>query len=82
MHPIEQLLANNNTTTTDVESNTRLKEGSLQKIIDKDIRTSDISLRILSQIAIFLNTGADIIAKQLSDIEVVNDLVFLMVTSK
>lgn len=54
MHPIEQLLANNNTTTTDVESNTRLKEGSLQKIIDKDIRTSDISLRILSQIAIFL----------------------------
>lgn len=73
MHPIEQLLANNNTTTTDVESNTRLKEGSLQKIIDKDIRTSDISLRILSQIAIFLNTGADIIAKQLSDIEVVND---------
>ncbi|AAT03426.1 hypothetical protein ACOC6V_000098 [Listeria monocytogenes] len=78
MHPIEQLLANNNTTTTDVESNTRLKEGSLQKIIDKDIRTSDISLRILSQIAIFLNTGADIIAKQLSDIEVVNDLVFLI----
>ncbi|EGP9221698.1 TPA: hypothetical protein H1621_003005, partial [Listeria monocytogenes] len=69
---------NNNTTTTDVESNTRLKEGSLQKIIDKDIRTSDISLRILSQIAIFLNTGADIIAKQLSDIEVVNDLVFLI----
>ncbi|EED2261040.1 TPA: hypothetical protein LES47_002822, partial [Listeria monocytogenes] len=58
--------------------NTRLKEGSLQKIIDKDIRTSDISLRILSQIAIFLNTGADIIAKQLSDIEVVNDLVFLI----
>ncbi|HAB0009661.1 TPA_asm: hypothetical protein GIN74_09710 [Listeria monocytogenes] len=78
MHPIEQLLANNNTTTTDVESNTRLKEGSLQKIIDKDIRTSDISLRVLSQIAIFLNTGADIIAKQLSDIEVVNDLVFLI----
>ncbi|ARM72266.1 hypothetical protein LMxysn_0631 [Listeria monocytogenes] len=78
MHPIEQLLANNNTTTTDIESNTRLKEGSLQKIIDKDIRTSDISLRILSQIAIFLNTGADIIAKQLSDIEVVNDLVFLI----
>ncbi|EIG8017270.1 hypothetical protein LGA72_001148 [Listeria monocytogenes] len=78
MHPIEQLLANNNTTTTDVESNTRLKEGSLQKIIDKDIRTSDISLRILSQITIFLNTGADIIAKQLSDIEVVNDLVFLI----
>ncbi|EAG5188684.1 hypothetical protein C7A32_12845, partial [Listeria monocytogenes] len=74
----EQLLANNNTTTTDVESNTRLKEGSLQKIIDKDIRTSDISLRILSQIAIFLNTGADIIAKQLSDIEVVSDLVFLI----
>ncbi|EPG1083098.1 TPA_asm: hypothetical protein GHM20_00755 [Listeria monocytogenes] len=78
MHPIEQLLANNNTNTTDVESNTRLKEGSLQKIIDKHIRTSDISLRILSQIAIFLNTGADIIAKQLSDIEVVNDLVFLI----
>ncbi|MGJ0467219.1 hypothetical protein ACR722_08275, partial [Listeria monocytogenes] len=45
MHPIEQLLANNNTTATDIESNTRLKEGSLQKIIDKDIRTSDISLR-------------------------------------
>ncbi|EAC5512617.1 TPA: hypothetical protein REV03_001194 [Listeria monocytogenes] len=78
MHPIEQLLANNNTTTTDIESNTRLKEGSLQKIIDKDIRTSDISLRVLSQIAIFLNTGADIIAKQLSDIEVANDLAFLI----
>ncbi|EAE4192934.1 hypothetical protein E1V58_11800, partial [Listeria monocytogenes] len=58
--------------------NTRLKEGSLQKIIDKDIRTSDISLRVLSQIAIFLNTGADIIAKQLSDIEVANDLAFLI----
>ncbi|EAF4077156.1 hypothetical protein I0N20_002432, partial [Listeria monocytogenes] len=55
-----------------------LKEGSLQKIIDKDIRTSDISLRVLSQIAIFLNTGADIIAKQLSDIEVANDLAFLI----
>ncbi|EAE5425106.1 hypothetical protein E1U83_09670, partial [Listeria monocytogenes] len=53
-------------------------EGSLQKIIDKDIRTSDISLRVLSQIAIFLNTGADIIAKQLSDIEVANDLAFLI----
>ncbi|EAC6189868.1 hypothetical protein H0F02_002638, partial [Listeria monocytogenes] len=76
--PIEQLLANNNTTATDIESNTRLKEGSLQKIIDKDIRTSDISLRVLSQIAIFLNTGADIIAKQLSDIEVANDLAFLI----
>ncbi|EAW7002293.1 hypothetical protein FGL60_01105, partial [Listeria monocytogenes] len=63
---------------TDIESNTRLKEGSLQKIIDKDIRTSDISLRVLSQIAIFLNTGADIIAKQLSDIEVANDLAFLI----
>ncbi|ECB9912628.1 hypothetical protein FL789_08435, partial [Listeria monocytogenes] len=75
---IEQLLANNNTTATDIESNTRLKEGSLQKIIDKDIRTSDISLRVLSQIAIFLNTGADIIAKQLSDIEVANDLAFLI----
>ncbi|EAE3018744.1 hypothetical protein BLG95_05915, partial [Listeria monocytogenes] len=62
----------------DIESNTRLKEGSLQKIIDKDIRTSDISLRVLSQIAIFLNTGADIIAKQLSDIEVANDLAFLI----
>ncbi|EAE3351930.1 hypothetical protein D4W36_04030, partial [Listeria monocytogenes] len=74
----EQLLANNNTTATDIESNTRLKEGSLQKIIDKDIRTSDISLRVLSQIAIFLNTGADIIAKQLSDIEVANDLAFLI----
>ncbi|EAD3098213.1 hypothetical protein ARO37_10635, partial [Listeria monocytogenes] len=69
---------NNNTTATDIESNTRLKEGSLQKIIDKDIRTSDISLRVLSQIAIFLNTGADIIAKQLSDIEVANDLAFLI----
>ncbi|EAE3049742.1 hypothetical protein MTZ63_001895, partial [Listeria monocytogenes] len=67
-----------NTTATDIESNTRLKEGSLQKIIDKDIRTSDISLRVLSQIAIFLNTGADIIAKQLSDIEVANDLAFLI----
>ncbi|EAF1789839.1 hypothetical protein CJP79_02855 [Listeria monocytogenes] len=78
MHPIEQLLANNNTTATDIESNTRLKEGSLQKIIDKDIRTSDISLRVLSQIAIFLNTGADIIAKQLSDIEIANDLAFLI----
>ncbi|HEL9139877.1 TPA: hypothetical protein U0H23_001368 [Listeria monocytogenes] len=78
MHPIEQLLANNNTTDTDIESNTRLKEGSLQKIIDKDIRTSDISLRVPSQIAIFLNTGADIIAKQLSDIEVANDLAFLI----
>ncbi|EGP8520924.1 hypothetical protein I0M79_001040 [Listeria monocytogenes] len=78
MHLIEQLLANNNTTATDIESNTRLKEGSLQKIIDKDIRTSDISLRVLSQIAIFLNTGADIIAKQLSDIEVANDLAFLI----
>ncbi|MGJ6134466.1 hypothetical protein ACSDJA_01390 [Listeria monocytogenes] len=78
MHPIEQLLVNNNTTATDIESNTRLKEGSLQKIIDKDIRTSDISLRVLSQIAIFLNTGADIIAKQLSDIEVANDLAFLI----
>ncbi|EAH1992527.1 TPA: hypothetical protein REU90_002724, partial [Listeria monocytogenes] len=66
------------TTATDIESNTRLKEGSLQKIIDKDIRTSDISLRVLSQIAIFLNTGADIIAKQLSDIEVANDLAFLI----
>ncbi|EJY6074208.1 hypothetical protein OGP70_002572, partial [Listeria monocytogenes] len=65
-------------TATDIESNTRLKEGSLQKIIDKDIRTSDISLRVLSQIAIFLNTGADIIAKQLSDIEVANDLAFLI----
>ncbi|HAC1237055.1 TPA_asm: hypothetical protein GI556_12975 [Listeria monocytogenes] len=75
---MEQLLANNNTTATDIESNTRLKEGSLQKIIDKDIRTSDISLRVLSQIAIFLNTGADIIAKQLSDIEVANDLAFLI----
>ncbi|EAC4137533.1 hypothetical protein I0M67_001869 [Listeria monocytogenes] len=72
------MLANNNTTATDIESNTRLKEGSLQKIIDKDIRTSDISLRVLSQIAIFLNTGADIIAKQLSDIEVANDLAFLI----
>ncbi|MBC2266603.1 hypothetical protein HCB38_02060 [Listeria sp. FSL L7-0083] len=78
MHPIEQLLANKHITTIDIESNTRLKEGSLQKLIDKDIRTSDISLRVLSQIAIFLNTGADIVAKQLSDLEVANDLAFLV----
>ncbi|MBC2260499.1 hypothetical protein HCB45_02715 [Listeria sp. FSL L7-0091] len=78
MHPIEQLLANKHITTIDIESNTRLKEGSLQKLIDKDIRTSDISLRVLSQIAIFLNTGADIVAKQLSDLEVANDLAFLI----
>ncbi|MBC1407366.1 hypothetical protein [Listeria innocua] len=78
MHPIEQLLANKHITTNDIESNTRLKEGTLQKLIDKDIRTSDISLRVLSQIAIFLNTGADIVAKQLSDIEVANDLAFLV----
>ncbi|HBM4139573.1 TPA: hypothetical protein LWK77_002145 [Listeria innocua] len=65
-------------TTNDIESNTRLKEGTLQKLIDKDIRTSDISLRVLSQMAIFLNTGADIVAKQLSDIEVANDLAFLV----
>ncbi|UPH50139.1 hypothetical protein [Listeria innocua] len=78
MHPIEQLLANKHITTNDIESNTRLKEGALQKLIDKDIRTSDISLRVLSQMAIFLNTGADIVAKQLSDIEVANDLAFLV----
>ncbi|MCD2246600.1 hypothetical protein LAX74_003450 [Listeria marthii] len=78
MHPIEQLLANNQITTTDIESNTRLKEGTLQKLINKDIRTSDISLRTLSQMAIFLNTGADIIAKQLSDLEVASDLAFLI----
>ncbi|EHW9790840.1 hypothetical protein K3M90_001812 [Listeria innocua] len=78
MHPIEQLLANKLITTNDIESNTRLKEGTLQKLIDKDIRTSDISLRVLSQMAIFLNTGADIVAKQLSDIEVANDLAFLV----
>ncbi|MBC1375041.1 hypothetical protein [Listeria farberi] len=78
MHPIEQLLANKHITTIDIESNTRLKEGSLQKLIDKDIRTSDISLRVLSQMAIFLNTGADIVAKQLSDLEVANDLAFLV----
>ncbi|EAF5666516.1 hypothetical protein ACKTFP_000487 [Listeria innocua] len=78
MHPIEQLLANKHITTSDIESNTRLKEGTLQKLIDKDIRTSDISLRVLSQMAIFLNTGADIVAKQLSDIEVANDLAFLV----
>ncbi|EAD5685708.1 hypothetical protein ACKVNF_06970 [Listeria innocua] len=78
MHPIEQLLANKHITTKDIESNTRLKEGTLQKLIDKDIRTSDISLRVLSQMAIFLNTGADIVAKQLSDIEVANDLAFLV----
>ncbi|HHQ0972895.1 TPA: hypothetical protein ACSK9F_002021, partial [Listeria innocua] len=73
-----QLLANKHITTNDIESNTRLKEGTLQKLIDKDIRTSDISLRVLSQMAIFLNTGADIVAKQLSDIEVANDLAFLV----
>ncbi|EEJ0013563.1 hypothetical protein AAG976_000396 [Listeria innocua] len=78
MHPIEQLLANKHITTNDIESNTRLKEGTLQKLIDKDIRTSDVSLRVLSQMAIFLNTGADIVAKQLSDIEVANDLAFLV----
>ncbi|MBF2463058.1 hypothetical protein [Listeria welshimeri] len=78
MHPIEQLLANINISATDIESNTRLKEGSLQKLIDKDVRTSDISLRVLSQMALFFNTGTDIIAKQLSDIEVSNDLVFLI----
>lgn len=78
MHPIEQLLANKNISATDIESYTRLKEGSLQKLIDKDVRTSDISLRVLSQMALFFNTGTDIIAKQLSDIEVSNDLVFLI----
>ncbi|MBC1447062.1 hypothetical protein HB805_10870 [Listeria welshimeri] len=78
MHPIEQLLANKNISATGIESNTRLKEGSLQKLIDKDVRTSDISLRVLSQMALFFNTGTDIIAKQLSDIEVSNDLVFLI----
>lgn len=78
MHPIEQLLANKNISATDIESNTRLKEGSLQKLIDKDVRTSDISLSVLSQMALFFNTGTDIIAKQLSDIEVSNDLVFLI----
>ncbi|MBF2468945.1 hypothetical protein [Listeria welshimeri] len=78
MHPIEQLLANKNISATDIESNTRLKEGSLQKLIDKDVRTCDISLRVLSQMALFFNTGTDIIAKQLSDIEVSNDLVFLI----
>ncbi|MBF2530542.1 hypothetical protein IA930_05360 [Listeria welshimeri] len=78
MHPIEQLLANKNISATDIESNTRLKEGSLQKLIDKDVRTSDISLRVLSQMALFFNTGTDIISKQLSDIEVSNDLVFLI----
>ncbi|ECB9829470.1 hypothetical protein ABUD21_000395 [Listeria monocytogenes] len=78
MHPIEQLLANKNITATDIETTTRLKYGTLQKLIDKDIRTSDISLRVLSQMAIFLNTGADIVAKQLSDIEVANDHAFLI----
>ncbi|MPR74493.1 hypothetical protein D7389_04800, partial [Listeria monocytogenes] len=77
-HPIEQLLANKNITATDIETTTRLKHGTLQKLIDKDIRTSDISLRVLSQMAIFLNTGADIVAKQLSDIEVANDHAFLI----
>ncbi|HAK1572988.1 TPA: hypothetical protein H1082_001888 [Listeria monocytogenes] len=78
MHPIEQLLVNKNITATDIETTTRLKHGTLQKLIDKDIRTSDISLRVLSQMAIFLNTGADIVAKQLSDIEVANDHAFLI----
>ncbi|ECH7281992.1 hypothetical protein FP674_09510 [Listeria monocytogenes] len=78
MHPIEQLLANKSITATDIETTTRLKHGTLQKLIDKDIRTSDISLRVLSQMAIFLNTGADIVAKQLSDIEVANDHAFLI----
>ncbi|EAD3142813.1 hypothetical protein LG129_000635 [Listeria monocytogenes] len=78
MHPIEQLLANKNITAMDIETTTRLKHGTLQKLIDKDIRTSDISLRVLSQMAIFLNTGADIVAKQLSDIEVANDHAFLI----
>lgn len=78
MHPIEQLLANKNITATDIETTTRLKHGTLQKLIDKDIRTSDISLRVLSQMAIFLNTGADIVAKQLSGIEVANDHAFLI----
>ncbi|EAC7885837.1 hypothetical protein G7175_002044 [Listeria monocytogenes] len=78
MHPIEQLLANKNITATDIETTTRLKHGTLQKLINKDIRTSDISLRVLSQMAIFLNTGADIVAKQLSDIEVANDHAFLI----
>ncbi|EAK8939194.1 hypothetical protein E5Z49_05625 [Listeria monocytogenes] len=78
MHPIEQLLANKNITATDIETTTRLKHGTLQKLIDKDVRTSDISLRVLSQMAIFLNTGADIVAKQLSDIEVANDHAFLI----
>ncbi|EAE5921219.1 hypothetical protein [Listeria monocytogenes] len=78
MHPIEQLLANKNITATDIETTTRLKHGTLQKLIDKDIRTSDISLRVLSQMAIYLNTGADIVAKQLSDIEVANDHAFLI----
>ncbi|EHZ2232096.1 hypothetical protein K5L91_002002 [Listeria monocytogenes] len=78
MHPIEQLLANKNITATDIETTTRLKHGTLQKLIDKDIRTSDISLRVLSQMAIFLNTGANIVAKQLSDIEVANDHAFLI----
>ncbi|CAM2362733.1 hypothetical protein IA817_06140 [Listeria seeligeri] len=77
MHPIEQFLANNRTTITEIEANTRLRKGSLQKLIDKDVRTSDISLRVLTQIAYTLNTGADIVAKQLSDLEVTNDLTFL-----
>ncbi|EFS04128.1 conserved hypothetical protein [Listeria seeligeri FSL S4-171] len=77
MHPIEQFLANNHTTITEIEANTRLREGTLQKLIDKGVRTSDISLRVLTQIAYKLNTGADIVAKQLSDLEVTNDLTFL-----
>ncbi|MBC1942204.1 hypothetical protein HCJ18_08325 [Listeria seeligeri] len=77
MHPIEQFLANNHTTITEIEANTRLRERTLQKLIDKDVRTSDISLRVLTQIAYKLNTGADIVAKQLSDLEVTNDLTFL-----
>lgn len=77
MHPIEQFLANNHTTITEIEANTRLRERTLQKLIDKDVRTSEISLRVLTQIAYKLNTGADIVAKQLSDLEVTNDLTFL-----
>ncbi|PZG33178.1 hypothetical protein C2D64_07465 [Listeria ivanovii] len=76
MHPMEQFLANNHTNIAEVEANTRLKKGTLQKLIDKNVRTSDISLRVLTQIAYTLNTGADIVAKQLSDLEVTNDLIF------
>ncbi|AHI55130.1 hypothetical protein ACP0AK_05855 [Listeria ivanovii] len=78
MHPIEQFLAINHTTITEIEANTYLKKGTLNKLIKKNIRTSDISLRVLSQIANRLNTGADVVAEQLSDLEVANDLTYII----